>query len=187
MPSTVQGAGNMEMDIVKPLFLTFWSADTSRIFVMRSGNRQARACIGRQSGEEDFGYQLRVYLCFIGGWLIYNTGMVFARHQQKSAPALLNPCSHLPPHPIPLGCPRAQALDSLHHTSNFHRLSVLHMVMHMFQLLFSPIIPPSPSPTESKSLFSKWKVKVSLSRVRLFETPWTTQSMEFSRLEYWSG
>ena len=32
----------------------------------------------------------------------------------------------------------------------------------------------------------KWKSK-SLSRVRLFATPWTTQSMEFSRPEYWSG
>ena len=39
----------------------------------------------------------------------------------------------------------------------------------------------------------QWKVKVkSLSRVRLFATPWTVayqapQSMEFSRQEYWSG
>ena len=39
----------------------------------------------------------------------------------------------------------------------------------------------------------KWKVKVkSLSRVRLFETPWTVAhqappSMGFSRKEYWSG
>ena len=32
------------------------------------------------------------------------------------------------------------------------------------------------------------KVKVkSLSCVRFFVTPWTTQTMEFSRLEYWSG
>ena len=30
----------------------------------------------------------------------------------------------------------------------------------------------------------KWKL---LSRVRLFATPWTIQSMEFSRQEYWSG
>ena len=30
----------------------------------------------------------------------------------------------------------------------------------------------------------KWK---SLSRIRLFVTPWTIQSMEFSRPEYWSG
>ena len=27
----------------------------------------------------------------------------------------------------------------------------------------------------------------SLSRVRLFAAPWTTQSVEFSRPEYWSG
>ena len=27
----------------------------------------------------------------------------------------------------------------------------------------------------------------SLSRIRLFVTPWTTQSVEFSRPEYWSG
>ena len=39
----------------------------------------------------------------------------------------------------------------------------------------------------------KWKVKVkSLSRVQIFETPWTAAyqappSMEFSRQEYWSG
>ena len=32
----------------------------------------------------------------------------------------------------------------------------------------------------------KWSEK-SLSRVRLFATPWTIQSMEFSRPEYWSG
>ena len=31
---------------------------------------------------------------------------------------------------------------------------------------------------------SEWK---SLSRVLLFATPWTIQSMEFSRPEYWSG
>ena len=32
----------------------------------------------------------------------------------------------------------------------------------------------------------KWKWK-SFSHVRLFETSWTIQSMEFSRPEYWSG
>ena len=31
-----------------------------------------------------------------------------------------------------------------------------------------------------------WKLN-SLSRVRLFVTPWTIQSMDFSRPEYWSG
>ena len=33
-------------------------------------------------------------------------------------------------------------------------------------------------------IYLKWKP---LSRVRLFVTPWTIQSMEFSRPEYWSG
>ena len=32
--------------------------------------------------------------------------------------------------------------------------------------------------------WGKWKL---LNRVQLFVTPWPTQSMEFSRLEYWSG
>ena len=32
----------------------------------------------------------------------------------------------------------------------------------------------------------KMKVKVAQS-IRLFATPWTIQSMEFSRPEYWSG
>ena len=34
------------------------------------------------------------------------------------------------------------------------------------------------------SFIPKWK---SLSQVRLFATPWTIQSLEFSRPEYWSG
>ena len=39
--------------------------------------------------------------------------------------------SHLPPHPIPPGCHRASALGALHHASNSHWLSLLHMVMYM--------------------------------------------------------
>ena len=79
---------------------------------------------------------------------------------------------------------------------------------------FSQIIPPLCSPAESKRLFytpvslllsriqgyhyhlSKLHIYVlkvkSLSRVQLFATPWIVAhqaplSMEFSRLEYWSG
>ena len=37
-----------------------------------------------------------------------------------------------------------------------------------------------------KPRLQRWKWKL-LSRVRLFATPWTIQSMEFSRPEYWSG
>ena len=41
--------------------------------------------------------------------------------------------SNLPPHPIPLDCPRAPALGALLHASNLHWPSVLYMVMYMFQ------------------------------------------------------
>jgi len=41
--------------------------------------------------------------------------------------------SQLPPHPIPLGCPRALAVSALLHASNLHWSSILHMVIYMFQ------------------------------------------------------
>ena len=41
--------------------------------------------------------------------------------------------SHLPPHPIPLGCPSAASLSALFHASNSDRWSVSHMVIYMFQ------------------------------------------------------
>ena len=43
------------------------------------------------------------------------------------------PPSHLLPHPIRLGCPRAPALGALPHASHLHWSSVLHVVMYMFQ------------------------------------------------------
>ena len=62
------------------------------------------------------------------------------------------PPSHLPPHPTPLGGHRALSLSSLRHTAHSHWLSVLHIVICMFQLL-SQVTPPSPSATISTSLF----------------------------------
>ena len=49
--------------------------------------------------------------------------------------------------------------------------------------LFSTMI--IPIPTGFGGVW-KWKWKL-LSHVQLFATPWTIQSMEFSRPEYWSG
>ena len=40
---------------------------------------------------------------------------------------------HLPPHPIPLGCPRALALGVLLHASKLYWPSVLYVVMYMVQ------------------------------------------------------
>ena len=61
------------------------------------------------------------------------------------------PPSVFPPHPIPLGCLRTRDLSALlHASSNLHWSSILHIHV---SVLFSPIVPPSPSPTECKSLF----------------------------------
>ena len=54
--------------------------------------------------------------------------MGFATHLHESEPPY-----HLPPHPIPLGCPRALALGALLHAWNLYWSSILHMVMYMFQ------------------------------------------------------
>jgi len=43
------------------------------------------------------------------------------------------PPSHLPPHPIPLGCPSAMALSALFHASSLNWWSVPHMVIYIFQ------------------------------------------------------
>ena len=48
-------------------------------------------------------------------------------------PPIPEPRSHLPPLPIPLGCPRALALAAMLHASNCHSSSISHMVMYMFQ------------------------------------------------------
>ena len=49
--------------------------------------------------------------------------MVFAIHQHELATGTHvspspEPSSHLPPHPIPLGCPRMPGLGPLPHASN---------------------------------------------------------------------
>ena len=60
-------------------------------------------------------------------------------------------------------------------------------------IFFLPLPPPGKPKSFAKYLWHKVKVKVkSLSRVRLFVTPWTVAyqaplSIGFSRQEYWSG
>ena len=50
---------------------------------------------------------------------------VFVIYQHESAIGIHvyphpEPPSHLPPYPIPWGCPRVPALGALHHASNLH-------------------------------------------------------------------
>ena len=62
--------------------------------------------------------------------------VVFSIHQHESATgvqASLHPetSTYLPPHSIPLGCPRAPALSALLHALNLHWSSILRMVIYM--------------------------------------------------------
>ena len=61
------------------------------------------------------------------------------------------PHRHLPPYPVPVGCPRAPTFGTLLNASNLHWPSILHVVMYIKE---------------------RKKVK-SLRHVRLFATPWT--------------
>ena len=68
-----------------------------------------------------------------------------------------DPPSHFPPHAIPQGHPSVPALSILSHALNLDWWSISHMIftydnIHV-SMLFSQIIPPLLSPTESKSLF----------------------------------
>ena len=74
-------------------------------------------------------------------------------HQCESATGVhVSPHPEPPPilsHPIPLGCPSALALSALLHASNLHWSSILHMVIHKFQLYslkssHPHLLPPSP-------------------------------------------
>ena len=56
-------------------------------------------------------------------------------------------------------------------------------------LTASSLCRPDPTPMSLQPFILVWQSaeSKSLSRVRLFVTPWTIQSMGFSRPEYWSG
>ena len=81
---------------------------------------------------------LDIIFSFFFSTFIFNIVVVFAIHWHKSAMAvqvfpILNPHSHLPPHPIPQGHPSAPALSTLSHASNLDWWSVSHMIIYMFQ------------------------------------------------------
>ena len=63
------------------------------------------------------------------------------------------PSSLLPPYTIPLGRPSAPAPSIQYRALNLDWRLISYMIIVHVSMPFSQIIPPSPSPTESKRLF----------------------------------
>ena len=74
------------------------------------------------------------------------------------------PPSQLPPHTVSLGHPSAPAPSILYPASNLDWRLVSYIILYV-SMPFSQIIPPSPSPAESKSLFYT-SVSLLLSRIQ---------------------
>ena len=109
--------------------------------------------------------------------------LVSAVHHHESAigmhmPLLLEPPSHLPSHPTPLGCHRALDLSSLHYTANSHWPSILYMVMYMINL---------DSILKSRDITLSTKVR--LVKAMVFPVvmygceSWTVKKLECQRIE----
>ena len=86
--------------------------------------------------------------------------MVFAIHQHELTTGIhVFPHLKLPPHPIPLGCPRQLAEVPCFFIELALVICFTHDNVHV-SVLFSQIIPPSSSPTETKSLSFFLKIKL---------------------------
>ena len=80
----------------------------------------------------------KLYLFLIWGYLLYNIVLVSAICQYESNTNIHMPSPSwaslpLPTQPTLLGCHSAPVLSSLCHIANSPWLSILHMVMYMFQ------------------------------------------------------
>ena len=96
---------------------------------------------------------LKLFIYFTTLYRFCHT-LTWIRHGCTCAPHPEAP-SQLPPHPIPLGHPSAPAPSILYHALNLDWQFVSHMMLNLHvSVPFSDIIPPSPSPTESKRLFN---------------------------------
>ena len=66
------------------------------------------------------------------------------------------PLSHLPPHPIPQGCPSTLAFSTLFHALNLDWSSISHMVIYMFQCYSLKLSHPCLLPQSPKVCSLHW-------------------------------
>ena len=88
-------------------------------------------------------FTILYWFCHISTWIHHSCTCV----PHPESPSLFPPCTI-----IPLGHPSAPALSILYHASNLKWWFISHMIVYV-SMPFSQIIPPSPSPTESKRVF----------------------------------
>ena len=94
----------------------------------------------------------------------------FAIHWHESATGILvfptlSPSPLLPPHPIPLGHPRAPAPSTTYHASNLDWWFISHMIIYMFQCHFPTLSHSHPLLQSPKRLFYT-SVSLLLSRIQ---------------------
>ena len=97
-------------------------------------------------------------------WFCHTSTRICHRYTRVPHP---EPSSLLPPHTIPLGRPSAPAPSIQYHASKVGlAIRFIYDIIHV-SMPFSQIIPPSPSPTESKRLFYT-SVSLLLSRIQAY-------------------
>ena len=89
-----------------------------------------------------FNFTILYWFCHISTWICHRYTRV--PHPESS--------SLLPPRTLPLGRPNVPAPSIQYHAPNLDWWFVSYMILYV-SMSFSQIIPPSPSPTESKRLF----------------------------------
>ena len=135
------------------LFLqeTYQSQTNSIHISLRNSFSVFQLRTGGFSSHKNTYFKNFIYILSLIVGLLYNIGIFFCHtsiwigSKYTCVPFFLSPC-HLPLPPTPLGCHRALVLGSLCHTANSHWLSVLHMILCIFQWYFlkssHPVLPP---------------------------------------------
>jgi len=124
-----------------PVFLGFPCCSAGKESTCKAGDLGLIPGLGRSPGERK-GYPLQ-YSVLENSMDCIVHGSQRVGHDWATFAFPLEPRSHLPPNPTPLGCHKALGLSSLCQTANFHLISLMLMsVRSCYSLrLPSPLLP----------------------------------------------